>query len=280
MTTRIWHQSAAPFGAMGAYQQALTTHVNGIVAPDTEVVFHGLNAELYAGSPPADVLKYPYARQLILSRIIDNCVRAEREGFDAVAIAAFNDPFVREARSAVDIPVISMAECSMLVACGTAKRFALVTLTPENVWRLREIVDRHVLGARVSGIYAIEPRTTERELMQGFDDPQPVLEIFNRAAQRAVDDGAELVIASEGVLNEVLFAHGCHHIGETPVLDCVGTTFLYAEMMVRLQRATGLVVSRVWDHARPDAELLRKIGAASAQEAASATDTDKTTKDE
>ena len=259
MSVRIWHQSAAPFGAMGAYQEALIKHVNAIVSPGTEVVFHGLDPALYAGHPPADVLKYAYLRQVILSRIVEHCIQAEREGYDAVTIAAYNDPFVREARSIVDIPVVSMAECSMLVACGTAKRFALVTLTPENVWRLREIVERHGFEKRVSGIYAIEPRTTERELSQGFANPKPVIDLFNRAAERAIAAGAELVIAAEGVLNEVLVAHAYQRVGQTPVLDCVGATFLYAEMMVALRRTTGLAVSRVWDHAKPDATLVAEL---------------------
>jgi len=264
MTMRIWHQSAAPFGAMGAYQDALMKHVNAIVSPGTAVTFHGLDPALYAGRPPAEVLKYAYARHVILGQIIENCRQAEREGYDAVAIAAYNDPFVREARSVVDIPVVSMAECSMLVACSTAKRFALVTLTPENVWRLREIVERHGLEKRVSGIYAIEPRTTERELSLGFANPQPVIDVFSPAVERAAAAGAELVIASEGVLNEVLYAHSFNRVGATPVLDCVGATFLYAELMVKLRRATGLTVGRAWDHAKPDgamlADLTRALG--------------------
>jgi Asp/Glu/hydantoin racemase len=259
MTMRIWHQSAAPFGAMGLYSEALQRHINAIVSPGTEVVFHGLDPSVYAGHPPADVLKYAYPRHLILSQIIENCIQAERDGFDAIAIAAFNDPFVREARSAVDIPIVSMAETSMLIACNSAKRFALVTLTPENVWRLREIVERHGLERRVSGIYSIEPRTTERELLQGFTEPKAVAAVFTRAAERAIADGAELIIAAEGVLNELLYAHKFHRVHMTPVLDCVGGTFLYAELMVRLYRTSALRVSRTWDHAKPEATLIAEI---------------------
>ncbi len=256
---RIWHQSAAPLATMGAYAERVQRHVRDVVAADTDVVYHGVDATAYGGLPPAAVLKYPYARQLVLGTIVERCIQAEREGFDAVAIASFSDPFVREARSVVDIPVVSMAESSMLLACSASRRFGLVTLTPENVWRVREMVERHGLEKRVSGVNALEPRTTEKDLVAGFDAPARVIAAFEAAAQRAVGDGAELVIPAEGVLNELLYENRVQRIAQVPVLDCVGATFLHAELMVRMRRATGLSIGRAWDHARPDDVMLQAL---------------------
>ncbi|MGE0388084.1 MAG: aspartate/glutamate racemase family protein [Gammaproteobacteria bacterium] len=256
---RIWHQSGAPLAGMGPYAAALDAHVRAVVSPGTEVVFHGLPPELYAGRPPAAVLKYAYARHVILSAIVENCIRAEREGFDAVAIASYNDPFIHEARSVVDIPVASMAESSLLTACALARRIALVTLTPENVIRLRELVERHALTPRVAGVYSLEPRTNEAELMQAFAAPEALIANFAHAARRAIDDGAEIVIPAEGVLNEVLFAHRCTRVQDVPVLDCVGNVFLHAEMLVNLRARTGLSAGRRWEHARPDPELFAAL---------------------
>lgn len=259
MTIRIWHQSSAPFGTLGAYRDALVRHVEAIVSEGTQVEFHGLDPALYGGRAPAEVLQYAYPRHLITSHIIENCIRAEQEGFDAVAIASFNDPYVREARSTVDIPVISMAESSLLIGCGVVKRLALITLAPASVWRLQEIVERHHLDKRVSGIYALKPKTDEKELLRGFADFDVLRGSFVSTCERAIADGAELVIAAEGVLNEVLFANGLHRVQDTPVLDCVGVSFQHAEMMVRLQRSTGLAVGRAWNHAKPDDALLSAV---------------------
>lgn len=263
---RIWHQSGAPFASLGAYSEMLERHVREVVAPTTEVDFHGLDPSNFGGRAPAEVFKYAYARHLILGKIVEHCVQAEREGYDAVAIASYSDPFVREARSVVDIPIVSMAESSMLLSCSAAKRFALITLTPENVWRLQEMVERHGMERRVSGIYPLEPRLSEKDLVGAFADPRAVVAIFEKAVALAVADGAELVIPAEGVLNELLFAHGLHRVDATPVLDCVGATFLHAELMVRMRRTSKLEVGRAWDHARPDAamtaELRRSAGMA------------------
>jgi allantoin racemase len=263
---RIWHQSGAPLSGMGPYAEALDRHVREIVSTGTEVVFHGLRPELYGGRPPGEVLKYAYARHLILSQVIENCIRAEREGFDAVALASYNDPFVREARSVVDIPVVSMAESSLLIGCGVARRIGLVTLMPESVVRLKEVVSRHCLEDRVSAIVALEPRTNEAELIKGFKDPAPLMAVFERAVERVVESGAELVIAAEGVLNEVLYAHRIHRVRDIPVLDCVGNVFLHAEMMVNLRTRTGLSVGRRWESAKPDDALLTGIRKASGLE--------------
>lgn len=259
MATRLWYQSGAALGTLGAYASALAVHVRRVASPDTEVVFHGIPAEAYAGHAPAQVLKYAYARHLILGRIIENCIQAEREGYDGVALASYNDPFVREARSVVDIPVVSAAESSLLTACSLAKRFALITLTPENVVRLREIVERHGLTARISGIYSLEPATNEHELSLAFAEPTKLVADFTRGVERAAAEGAELVIAAEGVLNEVLFTHGVTRISDIPILDCIGNVLLHAEMMVNLKRRTGLSIGRRWEHAKPDAAMLAAL---------------------
>lgn len=256
---RIWYQSAAPLGTMGAYAEALQRHVEAVASVGTEVVFHGLPADLYAGRAPTEVLKYAYPRHLILSRIIENCIQAEREGYDAIALASYNDPFVREARSVVDIPVVSVAESTLLIACTQARRFALLALTPESVMRLSDIVERHTLERRVSGIYALEPQTTERELSQAFATPDVLLSSVSSAVDRAVKAGAGLIIPAEGVLNELLVAHRVARMHEVPILDCVGTVVLHAEMMVGLRQKTGLTTGRRWEHAKAPAEFLASI---------------------
>lgn len=256
MGTRIWHQSGAALTTMGAYSDALSQHLKTAVSPDTEVVMHGIRAEMYAGRPPAAVLKYAYARQLILPEVIENCIRAEREGYDAVTIASYSEPFVREARSVVDIPVVSMVESTLLAGCAVAARMALVTLTPENIWRIDEMVERHKLGGRVQGIHAFDPPTDERQLALAFEAPDELLTAFHRVARRAIAAGAELIIPAEGVLNEVLFKHGVQRIDDVPVMDCVGVVFAWTEMMVKLRAASGLSVGRRWSFARPDQALL------------------------
>ena len=82
-------------------------------------------------------------------------LQAEREGFDAYIIGSFSEPFLAETRSVLDIPVVSLAEASLLTACSLAEQFALITLSPAYARRVRSVVKRHGLEGRLSGIYTL-----------------------------------------------------------------------------------------------------------------------------
>ena len=49
--------------------------------------------------------------------------------FDAVIIAAFGDPGIGAVREMFDIPVIGLAEASMLMACPLGRNFSIVSFS-------------------------------------------------------------------------------------------------------------------------------------------------------
>ncbi len=65
--------------------------------------------------------------------MICNAVKAEREGYDAFIIGHFQDAGLYEARSVVDIPVVSLGEASMLYACQLGQRTGIVTINPRYI---------------------------------------------------------------------------------------------------------------------------------------------------
>ena len=79
---------------------------------------------------------------------------------------------------------------------------------------------------------------------------------FRSTAQMAVDAGADVIIAAEGVLNEVMFWNDVKSIDGATVLDAVGASFLFAEMMVNMKRKMGLGVGRRWAYAIPPKDVL------------------------
>lgn len=257
--TRIWYQSMAPLGHLPAYVAALKSHAARACSADVEVHFNGASEALYGSLPPADVLKYPYAKLVVQSEIIEFCRRAEREGFDAVILASFSDPFLPEIRSLLDIPVVSMPEASMLAACSLAEQFALIALGPEGARRARSTVRRHGLESRLAGVFHVAKTVTENDLEAAFEAPAAVIENFTAAAEQAVRAGADAVIAAEGVLNEVLFANGVRRVANATVVDCVGTALLYAEFLAGLKKRLGMGVGRRWTYATPPPELLAQI---------------------
>ena len=256
---RIWHQSMTVLNDYGFYAETIGRHARASVAPDTEVVLHGLRAGTYGGLAPAEVLKHPYPYHVILNQALENCFQAEREGFDAVALASYSEPFLREARSLVDIPVASLAESTLLVGCSMAKYVGLVTITPEVARMTWDVIHKHGLEKRVSGIYTLDPPIDELGLAVAFREPSAFLAAFERTATRAIDEGADLIIPAEGIFAELLWANGIRRIGGVSVMDSLGTLFMYAELLVNLRRRSGLEVGRRWEYSRPAPEVLQRV---------------------
>lgn len=256
---RLWYQSMTPLSRLPRYAAALQAHGREACAPGTEVTVRGVSEEPYEGSMPADVLKYPYAKLVLQAECIELARRAEREGFDAFVLGSFSEPFLPEIRSILDIPVVSMAEATMLVACSLAEQFALVTIAPANAKRLRAVVQRHGMKERVSAVHSLARRADEGSLDAALEDGTSVVEDFTRVAEAAIEAGADVVVPAEGVLNEVVHRAGMRTLGEATILDCVGATLLYAELMVHLGQRLGTGVGRRWAFARPAPELLARL---------------------
>ncbi|QIL80176.1 hypothetical protein G7047_09865 [Diaphorobacter sp. HDW4A] len=242
---RIWHQSCTELDGLGVYRRTLDAHARAIVATDCSVELHGIPAGRYRGRSPSSAL--------------GNAVRAEREGYDAFVLGSFSEPFLRELRSAVDIPVVSLTEASLLVACSLGRYIAPISNAPTTAWMTQMSVESHGLNARVLHAESIKPPLEEPALARGFDDPVHVIASFTQAAREAIADGADVLIPAEGVMAELLWANGVHSIDDCPVVDVFGAAWAWAEMMVKLRKRSGLAVGRAWHYRRADPALIHEL---------------------
>lgn len=261
MNRRFWYQSLAPLGNLPHYRRSLDRHAREACPDDCAVVFNGVREERYHGRLPAEVHRYPYAKLVLQMDAIEFGLQAEREGFDAYIIGSFSEPFLAETRSVLEIPVLSLAESSLLAACTLAEQFALITLSPAYARRVRGVVKRHGLEGRLSGIHALPTAYDEAGVDAAFASPQTLIDDFTVAAKAAVTGGADALIPAEGLLSEVLHQEGVRTIEGATVLDCIGTTLLHAEMLVAMKRRLGLGVGRRWAYAKPPPDLLAELRA-------------------
>jgi Asp/Glu/hydantoin racemase len=251
----------APLDEFGAFADMVREHLKAVVPADVIVDMHGSYPGSYLGGAPAEVLPYPVVKHLIQEQIFDHCLTAEKEGYDAIALASFSEPFLTEVRSLVDIPVASMPESCLLVGCSYAAKLALVTLTPKSIPRVRALVNQHGLTGRVGGIFALDPPISERILigiLNGEADPEPVLSSFTACARQAAAAGADLVIPAEGALNEVLWSHKLSVVDGVEVMDGLSVVMTYAHMMIRLKRVAGLGAARAISHPMAPPALLAR----------------------
>lgn len=258
---RFWYQSMAPIRGLPQYRQAIEKKAR-LACPDgVEVVVNGVREERYHGRMPGELHRYPYVKLVLQLDAIEFGMRAEREKFDAYIIGSFSEPFLAETRSVLTIPVISLAEASLLTACSLAEQFALISLAPSYARRLRSVVRRHGLESRLTGVFATSTARDEADVEAAFASPQTLIDDFTAVAQNAVDAGADAVIPAEGMLSEVLCANRVTTIAGATVLDCVGAALLHADMMVHAKHRLGLGVGRRWAYAIPPADLLAELRA-------------------
>jgi len=260
MGIRIWHQSLTDLTLLPGYTAMLRDHARRVCAPDTTVDLHGLAPGTYPpGMAPIEMVRYRWAHHLAFVQIVENCIRAEREGYDAVAISCFVDPGLEEARSVVDIPVVSSLETALLIASTAARSFGLVAIDETMAVTLGELVHRYGYERRVAKIEAMNPSITEFELDAAFTGSPALVDRFASQARRMIKEGVDLVIPAEGVINTVLVRNACSAVDGVPVLDSYGSLLSFAEMLVRLQRRTGLKTSRRGAYARPPESLVRHL---------------------
>ena len=257
---RIWHQSMNELDRYPVYRETLQAHLDRVCDPDTEVVLHGLVPGTYGSAAPAEVLVYPVLFHRVLGQVLELFQRAQDEGFDAIAIGSYTEPFVREARSMLDIPVASMAESTLLTGCSVARRSGLVTISSEVAWMVDTIVAANRLEDRVAGVWTIEPAVNEAELARAFTEPERVLASFATAARAAIAAGADVLIPAEGVINELLVARGVTEIDGVCVMDAVGVAVLHARLLATLAARTGLHAGRRWHYPKPPARVLDQLG--------------------
>jgi len=103
--------------------------MKAVANPDTEIVMRFPRWGLRGG---LDGFFHPLTNRLNDRNTYHQIVAAEKEGFDAAITACYYDPILRELRTAVDIPVVGIAEVSMHAAAMMGARFGVVSISPEG----------------------------------------------------------------------------------------------------------------------------------------------------
>lgn len=254
---RIWHQSITDLTRLPGYADMLLEHGRQVCDPGTVVDLHGVRPGTYPpGVAPIEMGRSRWSGHLRAVQIVENAMRAEREGYDAVAISCFVDPGLEEARGLVDIPVVSSLETALLVSSTVGRAFGLLALEESMAYRLRQLVRGYGFEHRVVAVAPLEPPLTEHELDRAFAGSRDFVESFTAQARALIRQGADVIIPAEGVLNTALVRNGVREVDGVPVLDSYGAVLGMAQMLVRLRSRSGLRVGRGAAYFRPSAPVV------------------------
>ncbi|PZW43083.1 Asp/Glu/hydantoin racemase [Humitalea rosea] len=242
-----------------AYSAALVRLGERALGERAVVETFGLPPGTYGGKAVSVSLGNAFIYHRILDRIIDQAITAEREGYDAFIIGSFSEPFLAEIRAVVDIPVVSIFETTLLVGCSLGTKLGFVTTSGDVKGMIEKTLPQHGLGSRVAAVLALDPPLEGKALHASFETPEPMLTGFERAAERALAMGADVLIPAEGIIAALLTDRGIFRFRDAPVMDVFGVTWSYACMLAELRASSGLGVTRRGRYAPPDPELFRRL---------------------
>ena len=116
---------------------------------------------------------------------------AERAGeYDGVAIACYGDPGLYACREVSPVPVVGIAEASMLMACAVAHSFSIVTVLDRTKPLLDDVVRRYGMESRCTSV-----RATGLAVLDLDRDPDAAGRRIVEQARAAVEEeGAEAIL--------------------------------------------------------------------------------------
>ncbi|HEY6133211.1 MAG TPA: aspartate/glutamate racemase family protein [Rubrivivax sp.] len=137
----------------------------------------------------ADEIGYAVASHAVL-----DAHEAFFDGHDAVLVACFGDPGLLALRELAGVPVIGLAQAS-LIAAGRRGRFAIVTGGHAWAPMLMRFARAHELDDRLADIQTID--LTGAQIAA---NPDAALDALAAAASRGVDAGAECILLGGAAL--------------------------------------------------------------------------------
>lgn len=164
---------------------------------------------------------------------------------DAVVLAGFGNVGINALKEALAIPVVSISEATMAVACLMGHKFSVVTMLRQFIPYQEDLVRLYGFRDKCASCRAIninvEAAATERE--------KTMAELKEEVSRVAREDGAEVIIL--GCAGLCGYEDELTKLVGLPVLDPVVVTVKVAEMMVE----TGIAHSKVRKFAFPPQAL-------------------------
>jgi allantoin racemase len=238
---RLWHQSRTELDRLPLYRQLLESHFSRISEKTTVVDLHGMESGTYQTEYPGQDAQFIYFTYLHSLQVLGNVQRAAHEGYDAVLLMNLPETVHAEAQSLVDIPVVSYGQASMYTAALLGRKFAILAMIPPFIPLYESLIRGYGMETRSYG--AVPLGLDHRAIFAGFDDPAPVVEHLRGRTRELIAKGVD-VIVSEAPVSAVLSKAGVSDVDGVPIVDGLGATVKFGELMVRLSQVSGMRPAR------------------------------------
>jgi len=227
--------------------------------PETELIMKPLKV----GLTELEHYDYTYFQLLNAQQASEGLLQAEKEGADAAIMCCFFDPGLRNARGVCRIPVLGLAESSMLFASLMGRKFAIVVPRPGQIpveedllvlYRLRSLAIDHMpirsLRNHLSAGIERQPDETDMEV---------AVEDFLNVSRACMEDGAEVIIPGCSMLSMALALANVTQVDDAVVVDPLTSAVKLAEAMVDLGQGGRPWISRNLMYKSPAEEDVAQI---------------------
>jgi allantoin racemase len=208
-----------------------------VARPDTEVEIHYIKHSAY-------MVQSYYTEMLNNIWLLDGVIEAEKQGYDAVIIGCADDPGVREARQAVNIPVVVPTEAAMMLANSLGSRFGMITVMDELVAFCERNIRNYGMESRAVRPVRVHDMGENwvNGLFEMLLNPDVLFPQIEELCHQTIADGAEVILPCCCALSPALSLAGYREVTGTgvPIVDVTHAAVKLAETLVDLKRAVGL----------------------------------------
>ena len=186
---------------------------------------------------PFDSIPYSYQCDIVASHHAQAAVRAEAEGFDAVAMGCLHEPGVSAAKELLQIPVVGEFQASIHLACLVARKFSFVTggtrrseirprtAKPGYGGKTTDLIRQYGVSDNLASI-----RGVGGGILAFASEQQSLVEMMIKEAELAIEeDGAQAIIGYGGLP----FIGAMRRALPVPVISPIQASVVVAEMLVR-----------------------------------------------
>jgi allantoin racemase len=218
------------------------------------------NSEIHVASLPSSVglmdnLEYRTYNALIASDLIKATRQASIEGFDALIIGCFYDPFLLDSREiSGDMIVVGPCHSSIEIALKLSNSFSVIIGQKKWQHEMQSTIIEYGFGDHLASFRDVAMTVSEFQVDHGLTEKK-----LMEAARLAIEeDGAESIIL--GCTLEFGFFEKIQNEFNIPVIDPSLAALKQAEQSAILKNQFGWKPSRHWSTEAPPEDDISRFG--------------------
>lgn len=198
-------------------------------------------------------LEYQYYQAIAGNGILKEVLRAEKDGFDAVIISCFDDPFLYPAREiSRNIVVTAPGEASMHLAAVLGNQFSVIVGRDKWIPQMKENVHRYGLLSKLASF-----RSLGMGVLEFHENEEETVRRMKREIRAAIEtDRAEVIIL--GCSMQFGFYEELQKEFHVPVIDSMVAGLKHTEYLLEMKEKAGWSFSRRGLYERPPEDEMKE----------------------